>query len=41
MYAPQIRAGYEPPVTLIPPTFRIGTLPFGDPIHTAVVSCGV
>src|SRR5699024_2854377 len=35
--APNIRAGYEPPVTPRPP-IRIGTLPCIAPIHTAVDS---
>ena len=34
-------AGYEPPVTLMPPTLRIGIRPSGAPIQTAVTSCGV
>jgi hypothetical protein len=37
----QIDAGYDPPVTRIPPTFVIGTSPTGAPIHTAVASWGV
>lgn len=41
VYPDQIWAGYEPPVTFLPPTFFMETLPTGDPIHTAVASCGV
>lgn len=41
VYPAQIWAGYEPPVTFLPPTFFMETLPTGDPIHTAVASCGV
>lgn len=41
MYWPKIRAGYDPPVTEMPPTLRIGTWPAVAPIHTAVEYCGV
>ena len=41
MNALQMRAGYVPPVTRMPPTLRMGMLPSGEPIHTAVESCGV
>ena len=36
----QIRAGYVPPNTSMPPTSVIGTAASGAPIHTAVASCG-
>lgn len=41
MNAAQIRAGYEPPVTRMPPTFNISIWAAGCPIHAAAVSCGV
>lgn len=42
MYAFQIMAGMQPPVTRPHTgTLVMGTLPSGAPIHTAVDSCGV